>query len=79
MDYLNTALFDLDLEQGMATRISSEIDSEHISIQWSPNKKHAIWHVLGEAGTFLDNLNGDTPKNMNDIWGEPSCCWYWYE
>ncbi len=28
---------------------------------------------------FLDDLNGDSPVDMESVFGLNSCCWHWYE
>jgi hypothetical protein len=72
-------LFDLDLEQDIATSLSKGVDIRIESVQWSPTANYVIWNSWEEDEFFLDHLNGSDPTNMSAVFGERPCCLYWYE
>lgn len=75
------SLFDLDLETGELIQLTQGVEWPPY---WSPDGQYVLWHetrVIDEerqARVFLDDLR-NRPRELDNVLGLDSCCWYWYE
>lgn len=76
-----SSLFDIDLETGEVVEVAQDIGWP---LHWSPDGQYVLWNETTfideerENRVFLDDL-GNRPRELVDVLGLDSCCWYWYE
>lgn len=77
----NYSLFDLDLETGELTQLTQGVEWPPY---WSPDGQFVLWSETRfiddkrQTRVFLDDLR-NRPRELDNVLGLDSCCWYWYE
>lgn len=76
-----SSVFDINLETGEVVEVAKDIGWP---LYWSPDGQYVLWNETTfineemQARVFLDDLR-NRPRELVDVLGLDSCCWYWYE
>ncbi len=80
--YGYSSVFDINLETGELVELVQNIGWP---LYWSPDGQYVLWNKTNYIENerfdymFWDNLNGDTPIELDSILGQHTCCWHWFE